>query len=109
MAAPCGDANASWNRASALGLLARQSEAPYPSQGRDHFQGGANAHPRSHESARLVLGSELPEEKLRPRATGSAPSSAADGQDVIADRPENAYYRMVTTYWDMAASFVVRI
>src|SRR5215210_726677 len=34
------------------------------------------------------------------------PESAADVMKVMIDEKTSAYYRMVTTYWDMAASFV---
>jgi len=37
------------------------------------------------------------------------PATIADVKAVSASSgPENAYYRMVTSYWEMAASFVVR-
>jgi hypothetical protein len=66
----------------------------------------------TYEDAQLVLKLyELRrEEKLRAArdwfGTKFFPQTA---EDVIAlTGTENAYYRMVTTYWDMAASFVVR-
>jgi hypothetical protein len=66
----------------------------------------------TYEDAQLVLKLyELRrEEKLRAArdwfGTKFFPQTAEDVTALTGT--ENAYYRMVTTYWDMAASFVVR-
>jgi hypothetical protein len=70
----------------------------------------------TYEDARLIL--HLYELRREPRLreardwfTGKfQPKSADDVRTIGAARatPENASYRMVTTYWDMAASFVAR-
>ncbi len=69
----------------------------------------------TYEDARLVLRLyELRrEEKLRAArewfVTKFFPASAADLETLYGTRGiENTYFRMVTSYWDMAASFVVR-
>jgi|SRR5712691_9386358 len=69
----------------------------------------------TYEDAQLVLKLyELRrEEKLRAArewfVTNFSPASIEDVKAVSASTgPENAYYRMVTSYWDMAASLVVR-
>lgn len=63
------------------------------------------------ESADLILKLyELRrEEKMREARNwmiGFFPESAADIAQAMIDTETSAYYRMVTTYWDMAASFV---
>lgn len=68
----------------------------------------------TYEDARLIL--KLYElrrdEKMRAAREWFAKFSPATIQDVKAvsasTGPENAYYRMVTSYWEMAASFVAR-
>ena len=71
----------------------------------------------TYDDARLVL--DLYELRREPRLreardwfTGTfQPKSIADVKSVVSaprGTPENASYRMVTTYWDMAASFVTR-
>ncbi len=68
----------------------------------------------TYEDAQLIL--KLYEirrdEKLREARAWFgkfSPATIADVKAVSASAgPENAYYRMVTSYWDMAASFVVR-
>jgi hypothetical protein len=40
-------------------------------------------------------------------ATSFHPSSVDDIAHVLQDRPHSASFRMVTSYWDMAASFVL--
>ncbi len=69
----------------------------------------------TYEDARLVLKLyELRrEEKLRVArewfVSKFFPASAADLETLYGTRgTENTYFRMVTSYWDMAASFVVR-
>jgi|SRR6476660_2813896 hypothetical protein len=70
----------------------------------------------TYEDASLIL--HLYEARREPRLreardwfTGKfQPKSADDVRTVLGARgtPENASWRMVTTYWDMAASFVAR-
>jgi len=70
----------------------------------------------TYEDASLIL--QLYEARREPRLreardwlTGKfQPQSAEDVRTVLGARgtPENASWRMVTTYWDMAASFVAR-
>lgn len=64
-----------------------------------------------HESANLILKLyELRREEVMRQARkwfiGFNPESLEDFQKVFADMQTSAYYRMVTTYWDMAASLV---
>ncbi|MEJ7617554.1 MAG: hypothetical protein WKF30_11460 [Pyrinomonadaceae bacterium] len=63
------------------------------------------------ESANLILKLyELRREEVLRQARswfmGFTPASLEDFQQVSADMQTGAYYRMVTTYWDMAASLV---
>src|SRR5450759_2548984 len=84
--------------------------------GRRHFQRGEAPMPThavpTYEDAQLVLKLyELRrEEKLRAaRDWFGGKFFPQTAEDVIAlTGTENAYYRMVTTYWEMAASFVAR-
>src|SRR6266404_5879628 len=101
-------------------FIFRASKAPAMiEQGRCgtcHFQGGEAPMPTvtvpTYEDAQLVLKLyELRrEEKLRAArdwfGTKFFPQKAEDVTALTGT--ENAYYRMVTTYWDMAASFVAR-
>lgn len=66
----------------------------------------------THHDARLVL--ELYELRREERLRAArewfvqkfAPKSVEDIRGLAAGSPENVSYRMVTTYWDMAASIV---
>ena len=66
----------------------------------------------THHDARLVL--ELYELRREERLRAArewfvqkfAPKSVEDIRGLTAGSPENVSYRMVTTYWDMAASIV---
>src|SRR5512133_547696 len=70
----------------------------------------------TYEDARLIL--HLYELRREPRLREARdwflirfqPKSVDEVKTVVAARgtPDNASYRMVTTYWDMAASFVAR-
>lgn len=64
-----------------------------------------------YEDANLILRLyELRREEVMRKARrwfiGFTPESTEDFQKVFADPESSAYFRMVTSYWDMAASFV---
>ncbi len=66
----------------------------------------------TYQDAHLIL--ELFELRREPRMREArewfrgkfSPKTLADIRGLAVGTPENASYRMVTTYWDMAASFV---
>ena len=75
----------------------------------------AEPRPATHEDAQLILRLfELRrEEKMRKARDWFAFKffpKTMDDLKVIQDpsAPENSYFRMVTSYWDMAASFIVQ-
>ena len=67
----------------------------------------------THHDAQLIL--QLYDLRREPRMREArewflqkfTPRSADDVRGLAAGSAENASYRMVTTYWDMAASFIV--
>lgn len=67
----------------------------------------------THHDARLILELYALRREERMRAAREwflqkfHPRSLEDVRALAAGTPENASYRMVTTYWDMAASFIV--
>ena len=68
----------------------------------------------THHDAQLILELYALRREERMRAAREwflqkfAPKSASDVRALGAGTAENASYRMVTTYWDMAASFIAQ-